>query len=386
MSDPKTLIFAKKFRLPSPAANIIQTLNMAWGFQSAGAHVHLFPGFPPESGRFLLQNIETEYHLEKNNRPHVSMLPARHKGIYGTLFRFFIFKAWFANPDAIFFSRDVKEAVFLLTLRKIYNKNQKIIYEMHDSVFLEHLEYGKKDAHIYEIWEKRILTKADAVVYTGIYLKKQIENVYPVSTPSFVAVPGFNKKIFIPLAIEPPSETITLGYFGSLHPAKGLSLLIEVFKKLPASFRLRIVGGNPENHYIDLQERVQKEIERPDRIEFTGQVSPATVRDHLVGCHMLVIPFISEVEFLSPIKLYEALGMGLPVVATPISAIRDAADELPHVVLSVSSNSDDIAIAIQSLGNNPDRIKNLHNLALKVRKKYYWETRAKCIYERILSL
>ncbi|MGX9365645.1 glycosyltransferase family 4 protein [Desulfoplanes sp. PS50] len=380
MNQPNTLIFTKKFRLPSPAANIIQTLNMAWGFQSAGASVHLFPGLSQTTPSHLLQNLETEYRLDKNTRPHVTFLPARNKGIYGALFRFCIFKKWLTHPDALFFSRDVKETLFLLDLRRLFQRQQKIVYEMHDSVFLEHREYGQKDADAYKKWEKRILSDVDGIVYTGTYLKKKIEELFPVSTPSIVAVPGFNKQIFSPLPLELPTTSITLGYFGSLHPGKGVSLLIEAFKKLPQNYRLRIIGGNPRKEYLALQARVQKEINEPERVQFIGQLPPDKVRNHLAGCHMIVIPFVSEVEFLSPIKLYEALGMELPVVATPVPAIQSAAATLPNVIISAGSSPHEFAGAIRSLGDHPETIRKIHAKTRAQNTRYDWEDRASQVY------
>jgi glycosyltransferase involved in cell wall biosynthesis len=379
MNQPNTLIFTKKFRLPSPAANIIQTLNMAWGFQSAGASVHLFPGLSQTTPSHLLQNLETEYRLDKNTRPHVTFLPARNKGIYGALFRFCIFKKWLTHPDALFFSRDVKETLFLLDLRRLFQRQQKIVYEMHDSVFLEHREYGQKDADAYKKWEKRILSDVDGIVYTGTYLKKKIEELFPVSTPSIVAVPGFNKQIFSPLPLELPTTSITLGYFGSLHPGKGVSLLIEAFKKLPQNYRLRIIGGNPRKEYLALQARVQKEINEPERVQFIGQLPPDKVRNHLAGCHMIVIPFVSEVEFLSPIKLYEALGMALPVVATPVPAIRSAAAELPHVVLAENSTAEKIAAKIRHLGENFEKMSSIHRNSIQKSQHFTWNNRSDLI-------
>jgi glycosyltransferase involved in cell wall biosynthesis len=386
MSRPRTLIFAKKFRLPSPAANIIQTLNMAWGFQAAGAHVKIFPGRIQKGSLSLLSEIEKEYRLDTNSRPKVTFLAGRNKGIYGLLFRAALLKEWLTNPDALFFSRDVKETMLLLTLKKLFQKQQKIVYEMHDSVFLEHQEYGEKDAQTYKIWEKRIISGVDGIIYTGTYLKKKVEEIYTSSTPSLIAVPGFNKRIFYPLPPVKNSKTVLIGYFGSLHPGKGVSLLLDAFKMLPDHYRLRIIGGNPAHERVALENRVHYEFSNPDRVEFAGQVSPCDVRNHLKGCQMITIPFVSDVEFLSPIKLYEALAMGLPVVATPVPAVQSAAAELPNVIISSSSQPEDIADAIRYLGEHPDRITRIHQKTIALKSMPDWENRARRIDAFISAL
>ena len=379
-TQTQTLVFAKKFRLPSPAAHIIQTLNMAWGFQAAGARVKIFPGISCKMPCDLVPEIEKNYRLDKISRPLIRFFKGDHKGMYGFLFRAALIKEWLTNPDALFFSRDVTETIFLLSLRKVFQKQQKIIYEMHDSVFLEHQARGAKDAHTYKKYEKKILSQVDGVIYTGRYLKKKVEEIYTPSTPSLVAVPGFNKHIFSPLPPAKKSPKVVIGYFGSLHPAKGISLLLDVVKILPDNYHLRIIGGNPATEYTALQQRVRKEFDTPERVEFTGQVPPCGVRQHLAGCRMIIIPFISDVEFLSPIKMYEALGMELPVVATPVPAIQGAAATLPHVLVSHGSRPSDLAETIRSLGDHPDRVKKLYEKTRAMSTRYDWESRARKMY------
>jgi hypothetical protein len=112
MSQRQPFIFAKKFRLPSPAANIIQTLNMAWGFQDAGVDVRLFPGRKRRDPQSLMATVEDQYMLDKTARPRITFLPGSHKGIYGLLFRSFLVKEWLTNPHGIFFLRCYGNAFF----------------------------------------------------------------------------------------------------------------------------------------------------------------------------------------------------------------------------------------------------------------------------------
>jgi glycosyltransferase involved in cell wall biosynthesis len=385
MPPLKSLIFAKKIRLPSPAANIIQSLNMAWAFRAAGCDVHLFPGYSQKKSLSLIQDIEEKYCLNSNTRPKISLLPAKNKGMYGLLFRSQLIREWVSNSDSVFFCRDLKEAVFLLKLKKLIKRHHKIIYEMHDSVFIEHEEYAYKDADRCKNLEKQIISKIDGIIYTNAYIKKKIQEIYSPSIPSITSVPGYNSRIFTPVSAPTNNSRILVGYFGSLHPGKGVDLLIEAFKKLPDNYYLRIVGGNPPQMQKTLENMVQKEFDLPGRIEFTGQVSPGQVRSHLEDCHFVCIPFVSQVEFLSPIKLYESIGMELPVVATPMPAILETSRELQSLVLAKDTTPEALASAIRQLGDDPEQMRQLKKNARLLRSEYTWEKRAGKIVSFISS-
>jgi glycosyltransferase involved in cell wall biosynthesis len=386
MASIESFVFAKRIRLPSTAANIIQSLNMAWAFRAAGCDVRFFPGYTQKNSLTLIQNIEEKYCLNINTRPQMSLLPAKNKGMYGLFFRYHLIREWMTKCDSVFYCRDLKEAVFLLKLKKIKKRNHKIVYEMHDSVFIEHNEYAYSDANCYKKIENKIISEVDGIVYTNTYIKNKTEDIYSPSAPSITAVPGYNQRIFTPVSAPRNNSRILVGYFGSLHPGKGVRLLIETFKKLPENYCLRIVGGTPPQEQKTLEHKVQEEFDLPDRIEFIGQVSPGQVRSRLEGCHFVCIPFVSKVEFLSPIKLYESIGMELPVVATPMPAIREISREIPSLIIAEDATPEALASAIRHLGDDPDQMRQLKKNARILRPEYTWEKRAQKIVFFINSL
>lgn len=359
---------------------------MAWGFQDAGVDVRLFPGRKRRDPQSLMATVEDQYMLDKTARPRITFLPGSHKGIYGLLFRSFLVKEWLTNPHGIFFSRDVMETRFLLHLARHKRGRRKIIYEMHDSMFLEHREHHQGNAQTYQKYEKEILSGIDGLIYTNTYLRGMVEQMYSPSVPCMTAVPGFNSQIFSPIPAPTDNRSILVGYFGSLHPGKGVELLLNALKSLPPRYRLRIIGGHPVKELNSLKIKVCEEFDDPTRVEFPGQVPPKDVCRCLRGCHMACIPFVSKVEFLSPIKLYEALGMALPVVSTPVPAVQKAARKLPHVVLASGSTPQHLADAIRDLGENPSILLELHNKAALARNDLAWSARAQRILSFIHSL
>jgi glycosyltransferase involved in cell wall biosynthesis len=94
--------------------------------------------------------------------------------------------------------------------------------------------------------------------------------------------------------------------------------LATVAKSLPESITFRFVGDG--DLLPDLREELSEEVEAGD-VEFAGWVNHDEVPTELSRFRLLVMPS-SPTEGL-PTTIFEALGCGTPVYATPVSGIPD---------------------------------------------------------------
>ena len=107
-------------------------------------------------------------------------------------------------------------------------------------------------------------------------------------------------------------------YAGHLYPWKGVDLFLRALVHLPA-VRATIAGGHPaESDLVRLKE-LASSLQIDDRVTFTGFISRTAVATLLASADVLVMPHtataVSE-RYASPLKLFEYMSTGKPVVAS----------------------------------------------------------------------
>ncbi len=117
-------------------------------------------------------------------------------------------------------------------------------------------------------------------------------------------------------------------FVGTLKPWHGTDVLLTALAESSGDWRLRIVGDGPQGE--ELRARVAR-LPEPTaaRVEFTGAVAPEEVPDLLADSDVAVAPYPQAAaadSYFSPLKVYEYLAAGLPVVASAIGQIPQVLD------------------------------------------------------------
>ncbi|MBK9710592.1 MAG: glycosyltransferase family 4 protein [Kouleothrix sp.] len=114
-------------------------------------------------------------------------------------------------------------------------------------------------------------------------------------------------------------ETL-VAYFGLISRTKGLDVLLGALARLPATFRLLIVGGAataPEDRaYAAEIERRAAALGLGPRLITTGHCPAPEVSAHLLAADLAALPFADGASFRRG-SLLAALAHGLPTVTTP---------------------------------------------------------------------
>ena len=169
-------------------------------------------------------------------------------------------------------------------------------------------------------------------------------------------------------------------YCGSFHAGKGVELIVQAAAALPA-VRFDLIGGLPA-------QIAALQAGAPDNVRFLGhlphQETQRRLRDYDIG----LAPYGRIVrgartpgheslsEWMSPLKLFEYMGAGLPIVTSDLPVLREI---LQHGTTALMPPPDDPAAhadAIRTLAADPALRLRLACAAQDGLRHFTWENRA----------
>jgi glycosyltransferase involved in cell wall biosynthesis len=150
-------------------------------------------------------------------------------------------------------------------------------------------------------------------------------------------------------ARAPFAGPFTVGFVGTLKPWHDTATLLAALPLLRDEVpeaRLLIVGDGPERERLAGQADADGVA---DAVEFTGALSPERVPGQLARMHVGVAPYRGGAPFyFSPLKLYEYMAAGLPVV---VSDVGDLGGIVAEAGAGVAVAPDDPAALAQALAD-----------------------------------
>lgn len=156
---------------------------------------------------------------------------------------------------------------------------------------------------------------------------------------------------------QPEDETgVVVTFVGTLKPWHGVEDLLEAAALAKTPWTLRVLGDGPQR--ASLEDRA---AELGLAVDFRGAIAPADMPAHLAGSALAVAPYPapgdSEAHYFSPLKVYEYMAAGLPVVASAIGQMPDVLAGAGELV--TPSRPDLLAQAIDKLAANPELRRRL---------------------------
>ena len=139
-------------------------------------------------------------------------------------------------------------------------------------------------------------------------------------------------------------------FVGTLKPWHGVADLLAAAALAKRPWKLRIIGDGPERAALE-EQAAGLGIE----VDFRGAVAPADMPGQLAGSAIGVAPYPDlggeQQQYFSPLKVYEYLAAGLPVVASAVGQLPQILGELGTLV--PPSDPAALAIAIDTLAADP---------------------------------
>ena len=156
-----------------------------------------------------------------------------------------------------------------------------------------------------------------------------------------------------PERLQPASHTgpgTNLVFVGRIVELKGLGVLFEALRRLVPDrpeLTLTVVGDGPDR--ATLQERAESMGLGP-QVDFVGSKSQAEVAELLSRADVFVLPSFAEGV---PVVIMEALGAGLPVVASFVGGIAELVEDGINGFLVRPGDPGQLADRIASLVDDP---------------------------------
>jgi len=208
--------------------------------------------------------------------------------------------------------------------------------------------------------EKRVFKSCDAIFVISDYLKSEMIRAYALNEGKIHVQPNAidPDQLINDVAQDAPCiesinpESVTIGFLGRLLPWYKLHELATVFASIQnrcPQTQLVFIGDGPER--VNLENELRKSNVLKNVI-FCGSVTHAQALTLLRKCDIGVIP--STNMWGSPMKLFEYMGSGLPVVAPNIGVISSIMADSIHGRLFEYDNFNDFEESLLFLIKNED--------------------------------
>jgi glycosyltransferase involved in cell wall biosynthesis len=231
----------------------------------------------------------------------------------------------------------------------------------------------------------RSLRSADGIVVISEGLKKDLAELGVSQDTMIVAPDGVDLERFEGIADDPIPElragTVAVGYTGQLLEWKGVHTLARASRELPPNVRVYFLGG--WDWQIEDFRRFCQE-ESLARVDVLGMVPPSTVPAWLRRFDVLVLPNSAgetiSARHTSPLKLFEYMAAGRPVVASDLPSLREVLRDGENAVLVAPDDPHALAVGIRRVIEDERLAARVSAQASEDVKGYTWTSRA----ERLL--
>lgn len=356
--------------LSEPSADIIYIMEMCNAFSKSGLKTTLYVPRTNLDKNFLLEYYGVQYPFEivEFTIPSVfigSSFPGK-----SLFFSIVVSKTLSNLHNSMIFIRD---PYLLFILSNIYKR--KCLFEVHQFRFMRY-----QSAFYRKLVKFSLSDQVIFVCISGV-LKKQWGNYGIRTNRIYVSHDAVNiDKFTVSYSknearklIGLPSNRPMVVYTGSLAPGKGVGMLIRCANRL-SHVMFAIVGGT-HDEITRLQSYPSSE-----NVLFIGKVEPKWVPVYQSAADVLALPnnkgsVIDDVT--SPMKLFEYMASGRPIVATNIPSILEILEDGKNALISQIGDDLQMANNIESILRSPSLSDKLSSTARKALECHSWDSRVK---------
>lgn len=385
------IIYINSNSWDNKSADIIQSLNTVNSLSGKADIIYL-------SG-YISKKIKRECFNFFNIKPNFyhTMIPVKINTsnfflekvsrLFFCIFAYFYLKI---SKFDLIYTRDFSFLYFLSKIPKLLKIKKKVFFESHKIYHLASVKVTFEQ-------EYKSLLQADHYVTNSTGTKKGLIKFFNISEEKIKVIQnGVNLSSFSKRKIDKNylferykiknNETVML-YSGSFLEWKGVEYLIYSFEYLKdKNYKLLLVGGSGKDKERIIE--IINNIDYHDKIIVDGFIDQNELLNIMSLADIAVLPnkkTIESEEYTSPVKTFEYMAMGLPIIAARLPALADILTENENCIFFEPENSKDLADKIISLIEDKKLREKFSLNNISKAKDYSWEKRAENIVDFIVS-
>lgn len=232
--------------------------------------------------------------------------------------------------------------------------------------------------------EQRLVRTADLVACNSTPLLTIKRTEYPkIREKSFTVPCGCDTELFVPGRTTGRRLRPVVGSIGHINHRIDFRLLWRLACQHPDwDFRIAggVLSGQPEDQAARVTEWVDRLAALPN-VRLSGPIPKHKAPDFIRSLDVCIIPYdtrYASVRYCNPMKAYEYLSCGKPVVSSDIPALR----AIPDTLLARARSAEAFGRAIGMFLKQPP----LTRRAIGVARTHSWRNKIDAVMERLIRL
>ena len=392
--------------IPSQLANSINTVRHADAFLNNGHEVKVFSVLRKKEMKFLKGiNIYNHYNIQilpfdfiKDTTVYFYNNSSVLNKLFSILETIPLVKIFF-NKSKKFAEKQISNTIFSQNYDLSYCRSYFATLHNIDlginTILETHAAYPKKIPQMVELRKKINSKYFKGIVTIHFKIKKRLVDMgFPenkILVLEDAVQQNFNSQKIPPIEelknkLELPPNKKIITYVGSLKKGKGIGKIIELSKKLKDrdDVIFHIVGGSQ----IEIKNIFTK-YSPSTNVHFSGFVSGSEIPNYLACADLLLLLYdvnektpVMDFETTSPIKLFEYMSSGKPILATRLPTIEKIVDyKEDFLIYEKKDLSGQVNQIIDNLGDYQQYTQNTKELS----NLYTYEKRSQEIISTLVD-
>ena len=382
------LVYLTDAQIPSRATNAMQVMRMCAAFARHGAdvtlvHPHRFGNKPEgfDGDVFGFYGVPRSFRIRTLPTP-LTLALSRRRRLSAVLRSFpaAVYLLWRSRPGAdpfVAYGRSFGGAWLALRARRLWGRRSAcrgVSIELHDA---------PRTARAWTVVERAdrvfVISQAlhDFMLTKNPALAGSLAIEHDCADDGGSASRG-NDRAPVREALR-LTDSVVVGYTGRVNVEKGAQTVLDAADLMASEGVSFLIVGKV---YDLLGERA----DAMSNVRLVGFVPPSEVRRFVAAMDILVLPTSASIPYAaytSPLKLFEYMTSGLPIVCADLPVLHEVVEHERDVLFFTPDDGNSLAAAIRRLREEPGLASRLASAAAARSRLYSWDARARRILQRL---